>query len=154
MNGKRNKGAHLDDWVLTGRAILVPASVSAAFADYIEQLPWMASSLDWERMSPSSPVDLSDADKDEVFEWFTRTSLAKYSHVVAWYGPNEEGLAVEARDGIQHLDTLFWGAPGTRFAFGASFMGNTCIPSFADFLEYRGADIVTATLAPAENHAR
>ena len=146
MERRRSRGQHLDAWMGSGRGLLVPVAVSAAFGDYLDALPWMASSLDWRRMPPSTEIDLSEASEATITKWLKGTSLARHSHLVAWYESEEEGMAIETTDGIQNLDTLFWGAPGTRFAFGANLTGNTWVPVFADLLEYRGADIVTATL--------
>lgn len=139
------RGSHLESWIGDGRAILIPATLSAAFAEHIERLPWRVSSLDWSKLPSARRISLPEASERQLLDWFESTQLARHSHLVMWFSPKEDGLAVEAREALKNLDVLFWDAPGTRFAYSAELKDGLWVPAFGDFLEYTGGDTITAS---------
>jgi hypothetical protein len=56
-------------------------------------------------------------------------------------------LACRSEFAATHLDEAFWKAPGRRYLFGASMVGDQIKPNFQHIAEYNGADRLTVVLS-------
>jgi len=147
-------------WIEQGRARLLPLRVSLEFREYVNSLPWMASTLDWSRLQYTK-INISKASCDELLTWAKSSSLGRHSHLVLFFSPAEQCLLVSLDDGISHIDELFWESPGVNFCFGADVSGDTVTTCFTDLLQYGAGDLLFATTRlqlivtkPPNSHAK
>lgn len=141
---------HLKELIHSGAAGLVDAQLCFGFESHIRGLPWLGSGLDWSSLMPPSTLslNLSNASDQQVMSWIQTTRIGCNSHLVAFFGGEQPGIVLDAVRALKELDVLYWKAPGRQFMFGARPAGLVWQPAYDDFLEYDGADTVTALTAP------
>lgn len=135
---------HLQSWLNSGRARLVPVEMADSFGAYLDTLPWVGTSIDWSRI-PSQSVQWCELSNEGLVSWARSTRAGRHTHLVACFSPAEPALLCEFDDGIRNLDVLFWAAPGVRYVFGADLADGVIKPAFTDFIEYDGGDRLTAS---------
>lgn len=136
-------------WIEKGSARLLSLELSRDFKDYLNALPWIASTLDWSRMGPFTEINISQSDEASLLAWAEASALGEHSHLAFCFSPKERCLLVPFKAGITHLDELFWEFPGVRFCFGADESSDHVTPCFDDLLQYGAGDILVATARKA-----
>jgi hypothetical protein len=136
---------HIQEWIRSGRATVMPSDAGAGFGTFLNTLPWSAggSRLDW-AMIDGVEANLSVLTGAQLVAWLRSTSLGGDPYLVFWFAPDEACIACKSDFAITNIDQAFWKAPGIRYLFGASFDQGAFCPAFNHFAEYDGADSLVA----------
>lgn len=136
---------HIEQWLRTGEAKVVPATVATQLGAYLNQLPWLlgGGGLDWSQMK-GSKVDLSMLTESQQLDWLRTTLIGNDPLLVFWYVADQPCIACDAEFAISNVDRAFWKAPGKRYVFGARIRDGVIEPVVSHFAEYDGADTLTA----------
>lgn len=138
---------HIQEWIRTGKALVVPVKISTQFGQYLNGLPWLANGggLDWSRIR-GSECALTTMDELQRTSWLISTPMGRDQCLAFWYSQNEACIACESVFALSNLDHAFWKAPGKRYLFGGSIIDGKFEPIFCHFAEYDGADTLIAAL--------
>jgi hypothetical protein len=143
------RDAHLAEHIATGALVVADVSIARGFGDYLDQLPWLGTRLDWGRMSPARRINLAGLTAEELLEWFRSTALGASDHVAVFYARSQPGAVCSLAFAAEHFDLLFWTAPGRRFLFSVSSMEGGWHPNYSALAEYDGSERVTAVVRDA-----
>lgn len=140
---------HIQQWVRTGKAKVVPLGIALQFGEYLNQFPWLpgGSGLDWSHMK-GHRVTLSTLTKSQTSDSLRATPLSRDPFLVFWYVADQPCIACDTEFGISNIDQAFWKAPGKRYLFGASIRDGLVEPVMSHFAEYDGADTLIAAQQP------
>lgn len=135
---------HIQAWLKSGKAQLVPINIASEFDAHLRVLPWnvSGSGLDWTQIG-NTRANLAELSAIQLVEWLHATAFKDDSHLVFWFGPNEPCIACESHSAILEIDHAFWKMPGRCYLFGAKLDG-VLHPEFAHIAEYDGADLLIA----------
>jgi hypothetical protein len=136
---------HIQEWIRTGKGLVVPVEIAIRFGQYLNGLPWLASGtgLDWSRIK-GKKVMLCTLNEGQRASWLASIPIGGDPYLAFWYEPDEPCVACESAFAFSNFDQAFWKAPGRRYVFGGSIRDGTFEPNFIHFAEYDGADILVA----------
>lgn len=134
---------HIQRWLETGKANIVPATVASRLGEYLDRLPWLpsGSGLDWSQISGSRAV-LSVLTASQLNDWLGSTLLGNDPLLVFLYHPEQPCIACDMEFAISNFGQAFWNAPGKRYMFGASVRDGLIEPIMPHFAEYDGGDML------------
>jgi len=134
---------HIRGWIESGEAIFVAREISFEFGRYLSEQLWMPSGMgiDWGG-NQAREINISAATARQKIDWLKSTCLRNEPYLVFWYGPDEPCIACRSDFAIINIDYAFWRAPGKRYLFGSRMGEGGIQPSFFNFAEYDGAEVL------------
>ena len=126
---------HVQSWLAEHDSALLPAAMTAEFAQVLEKLPWIGPVLDW---SAIGVIRLS-LDSPDFWNDVNRTKLGPFAYGFLMYSGGEPGIVARLCDILQGLDVLTWKAPGDRFFCAATRVNEWTLEPQV-FGAYDGAD--------------
>jgi hypothetical protein len=127
---------HLRQWIVAESATIIDAAVSAAFAAYLNSLPWIGPHLDWQMLRGAS---LNLADDPDVVAWARQRRIGRHPYALIVYAPSQPGLAASLEALMRSIDIVTWKAPGPHYMCGCDSLDPLAL-AFEDFAEYNGIE--------------
>ncbi|MET7489579.1 hypothetical protein [Streptomyces sp. NPDC005538] len=108
---------HLVQWVDSGRASIASAKVCAGFHDFLLELSWRPTQLNWEEIEHDT-LDLTELGDADLVTLVRRYPVGVHPYVLTMFTPDQPGLICRTEDAIANLDHIYWKAPGFRYFCG------------------------------------
>lgn len=136
---------HIQQWLKTGNAKVLPVEVASRLGDQLATLPWLSGGggIDWNQLA-GTRVNLSALTQARLDDWLCNTVMGGHSHLVFFYADDQPCITCDIKFGVANIDQAFWGAPGKRYLFGAQSEAGCLQPIASHFAEYDGADTLVA----------
>ncbi|MEU1405022.1 hypothetical protein ABZ471_22145 [Streptomyces sp. NPDC005728] len=128
--------AFVQEWRNTHQCRVVDASKTQELFDYLNNLPWGTSGLNW-RNIPNVAIPFGEGDPQP--QWttqFTDTPLGRHEFIMVAYAPQREALVGSREEVLADLDLLYSGSPGARYFCGADVHHEALTLTVADFAEF------------------
>jgi hypothetical protein len=124
--------------------VVIDVAVIRQFNDYLCTLHWFPTSLDWRAMPPHESFRLTASNESAAIEWVRGMAIGKHSQVVTVYKWDEPGVMCSVEAVILNLGSIFAGAPGKNFMFGADSRADGWSYHFSSLMEFDGGEVLTA----------
>lgn len=136
---------HLQEWIESGRASVLPVEVSGRFDEYLCSLPWLPARLDW-RQIPYAVFDYQDAawSGEEALDWARGLGFMEFDDALIMYSASEPGILCSVRDAFFELDFLTMGRVHPAYICGARRVGGEIDFDFSRFAEWDGFSVLTS----------
>jgi hypothetical protein len=145
----RLSAEHIQEFLSSGRATLLPLEVSTKFLTYIESVPRLGplgTTVDWSLVPNHQSINWFAVSDAQFVAWARNMAIGRNSKVGAWLTPHEPAIVFDFAFGLQNLDTIIWKSPGIKYVFGVDEKnGSQLTPVFADFLEVASGELVRGT---------
>lgn len=111
---------HIQQWIRTGKAKVIPVAIAEQLGEYLDRLPWLpdGNGLDSNQLE-GSRVALPTLTDSEQPNWINSSSMSEDPFLVFWYVRSQPCIACDMEFVISNIDQAFWKAPGNRYVFGA-----------------------------------
>lgn len=136
---------HIRELIADGKAKPMPVQISRDFGKFLESCPFLlplGASIDWFQMPSHTAIEWYEKSDQELVEWARTLRIGRCSHIAMWYNSDEPCLLTGFEFGIANLDTLIWGAPGSRYLFGVDVHDDKYLCAFDAFLEVTGGRLL------------
>lgn len=130
---------------------LAPSSEVRKFFEYLDNLHWSGSRLDWSRLS-SLHIPFGEGDPQPSWvDNFTNTPIGNHRHLLVAYAPNQDALIARTGELLADIDLLYAGSPGPRYFCGAEIVNERLHLAVEDFAEFSESGVLVHIPAPARD---